>query len=112
MRGEGQLDWHYIAPGKPTQNAFCEAFNARIRDECLNENVFRDLGHARVVIGDWKEDYRPHSAIGYLTPAACAAALNGQGPDDTAPNRSSVSPALAQTARMGKLNQPAPASSG
>lgn len=109
------LEWHYIAPGKPTQNAFCEAFNARIRDECLNENVFRDLGHARAVIGDWKEDYntaRPHSAIGYLAPAAYAAALNVQGPGETTPLRGSVSPALAQTARMGKLNQPTPASSG
>ena len=112
---ERRLDWHYIAPGKPTQNAFCEAFNARIRDECLNEEVFRDLGHARGVIDDWKEDYntvRPHSAIGYLTPAAYAAALNGQGPSETAPLRGSVSPALAQTAHMGKLNHPTPASSG
>ena len=110
-----KIPWHYIAPGKPSQNGFCEAFNGRFRDECLNEELFRDLGHARMVIGDWVLDYntvRPHSAIGYLTPAAYAAALNGQGPDETAPLRGSVSPALAQTAHMGKLNQPTPASSG
>ena len=41
------VQWHYIAPGKPTQNAFCEAFNGRFRDECLNENLFRHLAHAR-----------------------------------------------------------------
>ena len=40
------VQWHYIAPGKPTQNAFCEAFNGRFRDECLNENLFRHLTHA------------------------------------------------------------------
>ena len=41
------VQWHYIAPGKPTQNAFCEAFNGRFRDECLNENLFRHLARAR-----------------------------------------------------------------
>ena len=40
-----------IAPGKPTQNAFCDAFNGRFRDECLNEDVFRNLGHARERVG-------------------------------------------------------------
>jgi putative transposase len=34
---ERQVEWHYIAPGKPTQNAFVESFNGRLRDECLNE---------------------------------------------------------------------------
>ena len=41
------VQWHHIAPGKPTQNAFCEAFNGRFRDERLNENLFRHLAHAR-----------------------------------------------------------------
>lgn len=68
---ERRLDWHYIAPGKPTQNAFCEAYNGRFRDECLNETLFRDLGHARQVIAGWVDHYnteRPHSALGYQTP--------------------------------------------
>jgi putative transposase len=39
-------EWHYIAPGKPSQNAFAESFNGRLRDECLNETVFTSLGHA------------------------------------------------------------------
>jgi putative transposase len=72
---EVQIEWHYIAPGKPTQNAFIESFNGRLRDELLNETLFRSLAHARAVLADWKEDYntvRPHSAIGNLPPAAYA----------------------------------------
>jgi putative transposase len=72
---ETQIEWHYIAPGKPTQNAFIESFNGRLRDELLNETLFRSLAHARAVLSDWKEDYntvRPHSAIGNLPPAIYA----------------------------------------
>jgi putative transposase len=66
------VDWHYIAPGKPQQNAFAESFLARFRDECLNEEVFASLAEARVVIEAWRVDSntaRPHSAHGGLTPA-------------------------------------------
>ena len=42
-----QVDWHYIAPGKPMQNGFVESFNGRMRDELLNETLFLDLDHAR-----------------------------------------------------------------
>jgi putative transposase len=65
--------WHYIAPGKPTQNAFVESFIGRFRDECLNEEVFASLAEARAVIERWRRDYnqvRPHSAHGGLTPEA------------------------------------------
>lgn len=68
--------WRYIQPGKPTQNAFIESFNGRLRDELLNETLFRSLTHAREALEDWREDYnrhRPHSALGWLTPAAYAA---------------------------------------
>ncbi len=41
------IAWHYIAPGKPTQNGFCEIFNGRMRDELLNESLFFGLDHAR-----------------------------------------------------------------
>jgi putative transposase len=67
------VEWHYIAPGKPTQNAFVESFNGRFRDECLNEEVFTSLAEARSVIERWRQDYnqvRPHSAHGGLTPEA------------------------------------------
>jgi len=76
-----KLDWRYIAPGKPTQNAFAESFQGRMRDECLNEHLFFSMNHARAVIAGWVEDYdtaRPHSAIGYMTPAAYAATLKPQ----------------------------------
>jgi putative transposase len=65
------IEWHYIAPGKPQQNAFVESFNARLRDECLNEEVFGSMAEARVVIENWRCDFntaRPHSAHGGLTP--------------------------------------------
>ncbi len=76
--GAHKIDWHYIAPGKPAQNAFVESFNGRMRDELLNETLFFGLGHAREEIAAWIEDYnteRPHSALGYLAPAAFAATL-------------------------------------
>ena len=65
------IDWHYIAPGKPQQNGFVESFNGKLRDECLNEEVFANLAEARAVIERWRLDYnhvRPHSAHGGLTP--------------------------------------------
>ena len=68
---EMQIEWHYIAPGKPTQNAFIESFNGRLRDELLNETLFTSLAQVRAVLAAWKDDYnnvRPHSAFGNLTP--------------------------------------------
>jgi len=67
----GRLEWHYIEPGKPVQNAFVESFNSRLRDECLNEHVFLTLAEARETIEAWRYDYnhlRPHSSLGALTP--------------------------------------------
>ena len=72
---ERQVEWHYIAPGKPTQNAFVESFNGRLRDECLNETLFTSLPHARAVLAAWRHDYntvRPHSQLGGRTPAEIA----------------------------------------
>jgi len=69
---DARVDWHYIAPGKPTQNAFIESFNGRLRDELLNEALFASLADARAVLREWMEDYntvRPHSAIGNMPPA-------------------------------------------
>ena len=71
-----KVAWHYIAPGKPVQNAFIESFNGRLRDELLNETLFRSLPQARVVLASWRRDYnaeRPHSSLGWLTPLAFAA---------------------------------------
>ena len=49
-----QIGWHYIAPGKPQQNGYNESFNGRLRDELLNETLFRSLGHARAVLENWR----------------------------------------------------------
>ena len=71
------IAWHYIAPGKPVQNAFAESFIGRLRDELLNETLFRSLSHARVVLEAWRADYnneRPHSRLGWISPAIYAAA--------------------------------------
>jgi len=77
------VQWHYIAPGRPMQNDYVESFNGRMRDELLNETVFTSIAQARAVISAWKTDYnttRPHSALGYQTPAAHAATLKAMGP--------------------------------
>ncbi len=84
FRGRVMDEWAYasgvrlqfIEPGKPVQNAFVESFNSRLREECLNEQVFVSLDDARRKIGTWREEYnreRPHSSLGYLTPEAFAA---------------------------------------
>ena len=72
---ETRIEWHYIAPGKPQQNAFIESFNGRLRDELLNETLFTSLAQARAILAEWKYDYntvRPHSALGNLPPAEYA----------------------------------------
>ena len=79
---EHEIAWHFIAPGKPMQNGFCESFNGRMRDELFNESLFLGLDHARERIAHWITDYnlrRPHSALGYLTPAVYAANLTATG---------------------------------
>ena len=73
---EHGVEWHYIAPGKPTQNGFIESFNGRLRDECLNEHLFTSLPEARRIIEAWRIDYntrRPHSSLDGLTPTEFAA---------------------------------------
>lgn len=70
-----RVEWHYIAPGKPMQNAFIESFNGRLRDELLNETLFSSLARARVILNIWRADYngsRPHSQLGWHTPAEFA----------------------------------------
>jgi putative transposase len=62
---------HFIDPGKPIQNAHCESFHGRLRDECLNEHWFLGVGDARHIVETWRQDdhrARPHSALGYQTP--------------------------------------------
>jgi len=84
---ETGVGWHYIAPGKPQQNGMNESFNGRLRDELLNETLFRSLPHARAVLEDWRRDYnelRPHTKLGWMTPKDYASALSGETGDRAA----------------------------
>jgi putative transposase len=61
----------YITPGSPWENAYIESFHDKLRDECLNREIFGSLWEARVVIEQWRLEYtteRPHSSLGYRTP--------------------------------------------
>ncbi|GEL44845.1 transposase [Methylorubrum extorquens] len=71
----------FSRPSKPTDNAYIEAFNGRLRDECLNANWFLSLGDARSKIEAWRRQYnesRPHTALGWLTPQEFALAAAQQ----------------------------------
>jgi putative transposase len=73
------VELDFSRPGKPTDNAFIEAFNARVRQECLNENRFLSLGDAEEKVEEWRLNYngeRPHGALGNLTPTAFALAAS------------------------------------
>jgi len=104
--------WHYIAPGKPQQNAFVESFIGRLRDEMLNETLFRSLPHARTMLEAWRIDYntsRPHSRLGWMTPIAYAedrrsAALRSA--DGSAPRT------VSNTAQQGNSQCPTPIATG
>ena len=74
---EKQIALVHIQPGKPQQNGYVESFNGKLRDECLNVNWFENLWDARRKIAAWQKEYneeRPHSSLGYQTPAAFAPA--------------------------------------
>jgi putative transposase len=69
----------YIEPGSPWENGFCESFNGKLRDECLNGEIFYSLKEAQVIIEKWRTHYntkRPHSSLGYRPPAPLTIAPN------------------------------------
>jgi len=71
----------YIQKASPWENGYVESFNGRLRDELLNGELFLSLAEARYVLGEWLLEYnhrRPHSGIGWRTPAAFAATLEGK----------------------------------
>jgi putative transposase len=101
-----RVEWHYIQPGKPIQNAFIESFNSRLRDECLNEHAFLSLAEARAIINAWRDDYnclRPHSSLGALTPMEFVA-QPGDGPPAQA--QGSAAHPLASPPHLRHLHQP------
>lgn len=77
----------YIEPGSPWENAYSETFISRFSDELLNREVFADLLEAKVLVEDYRGHYnhqRPHSALGYLTPAEFVAAADLGGKEENA----------------------------
>jgi len=89
----------FIEPGSPWENGYCESFNARLRDELLNGEIFYSLAEARVVIESWRRHYntaRPHSSLGYRPPAPQVL----QWPASPSGPASPATPALAQRPLM------------
>lgn len=112
---ELKLDWRYIAPGKPTQNAFAESFQGRMRDECLNEHLFFSMNHARAVIAAWRIDFntaRPHSSLGYMTPANYAASQKPPWSSALRSTEGSASMAIAHAAQTRKPQPMIPVAGG
>ncbi len=75
------IELHFITPGKPSENATVESFNARVRDECLNQHCFFSVREAEAIVEDWRVDYntiRPHGSLNDLTPQEFVATL-GEG---------------------------------
>jgi len=73
----------FIRPGKPVENAFIESFNGRLRDECLNGEIFVDLDAARARLLEWKRDYnedRPHGSLGGIPPREFAEKWKSEAP--------------------------------
>src|SRR5436190_17842685 len=102
-----KIGWHYIAPGKPMQNAFVESFNGRLRDEFLNETLFTSLAQARVALGCWRADYndtRPHSQLGWKTPSEFAFACHPRRDLALRYAEGSAPAPVAPTAQQGKSN--------
>jgi putative transposase len=74
----------YIEPGSPWENPYIESFNGRLRDELLNIEEFGSITEAKVLIEDWRQEYnsyRPHSALGGLTPSEYATITNTNTPE-------------------------------
>jgi putative transposase len=109
VAGDRVVDWYYIVPGKPTQSAFIESFNGRLRDELLNEALFISLAQARAALAAWLTDYntqRPHSQLGWLTPEefAVTSTRSMQRPSGAALAEGSAPTAVAPTAQIGSTH--------
>ena len=72
----------FVEPGNPWRNRYIESFNGKLRDECLNGELFLSLAEARYVVGRWRLDYnhhRPHTRLDWMTPAVFAASCPRMG---------------------------------
>ena len=103
-----RVEWHYIALGKPMQNGFIESFNGRLRDEHLNETLFSSLARARISLAGWRNDYntnRPHSGLGWQTPAEFAQTFKPRRDTALRTPTSSAPVPVVQPAQNGNLNR-------
>lgn len=78
---EHKVNQVFTDPGSPTQNGYIESFNGKLRTECLNQHIFRNLYEAREIIEDWRWDYneqRPHSSLNNLTPREYARKISSE----------------------------------
>ncbi len=102
---QSRVEWHYVAPGKPMQNAFIESFNGRLRNELLDETLFTSLARACVETALWRADYntdRAHSQIAWQTRDEFASTFTPRRPLALCyPNSSAPAPA-ASPAQQGK----------
>jgi putative transposase len=111
---EKKIELLHIQPGKPMQNGHIESFNGKLRDECLNTSWFRNLYDAREKIAAWRRGYnevRPHSSLGYRTPAefALVAAASPSSPSMTATgSRTQGNPSGALRATLTSAPTPRP----
>lgn len=99
-----QVRLQFIEPGKPMQNGYCESFNGKFRDECLNEHWFLSVAEARAVAEAWRVDYneqRPHSSLNYQTPSEFARLMKAKVGSD-----SQHSAAIPPRGDRGKTNAP------
>ena len=100
---EKQIEVVHIQPGKPQQNGWVESFNGKLRDECLNVSWFENLWDARRKIAAWQKEFneeRPHSALGYKTPAEFARQLLASTGSVPVPGTTPVDAALSQAANV------------
>ena len=98
----------FIRPGRPVQNGYIESFNGRLRDECLNTEVFSNLADAREKLECWRRDYngmRPHSALAERTPEEFGRTLGGR--PFTLPSVNKAAPVACQgSAAAGQKSPP------
>ncbi|HWB01034.1 MAG TPA: IS3 family transposase, partial [Pirellulales bacterium] len=86
--GQVGVETRYVAPGSPWENGYAESFHSRLRDAFLAVEVFESLTAARKLSTAWKDDYnhhRPHSSLGYVTPAEFAARCAASAPASATP---------------------------
>jgi transposase InsO family protein len=108
--GQQQIKTIYIKPGSPWENGHIESFHDKLRDECLNRELFGSLREARVILEAWRLEYnqcRPHSSLGYCTPNEYAQRITNQSDGDCAsPNPTPLAAAGVQGEPMRRNNQP------